>query len=98
MQESNITFHCKLIFFRAGGCTIRRFANCTLSKPKLAPEGAQRFDASTMFDSRHFGSRPEAFSTARTICFKDEPFVVLVQDLCLRSLGLSEQPHWFATT
>jgi hypothetical protein len=53
-QDSNTTFHCKLIFFWAGGCSIQRFANCTLGKPKLAPEGAQRFDARTKLDSWHF--------------------------------------------
>ena len=50
---------------------------------KLAQAGAQRFDASTMFDSRHFGSLPTAFSIARTVSFKNISFVVLVQDSCL---------------
>lgn len=31
-----------------------------MSKPKLAPEGAQRFDARTKLDSRHVGSQPKA--------------------------------------
>jgi hypothetical protein len=59
---------------------------------KLAQAGAQRFDASTMFDSRHFGSLPTASSIARTICFKDISFIALVQDSCLLCIGLSEQP------
>jgi hypothetical protein len=65
---------------------------------RLAVEGAQRFDAMMIFDSRHVGSQPTTFSIARTIGLKDEPLGILVQVLCLRRLGLSEQPRWFATT
>jgi hypothetical protein len=60
---------------------------------KLTPAGARRFDASAMFDSRHFGSLPTAFVIIRTICFKDISLVAQVQDSCMLCLGLSEQPH-----
>src|SRR5262245_53630961 len=63
---------------------------------RLAPEGTQRFDAMMIFDSRHAGSQPTTFRIARTICLKDEPLGILVQILCLRRLGSSEQPRWFA--
>jgi hypothetical protein len=101
VHYSNTTFRCKLISLGAGGCTILRFVNCTLFRvpdgTSLAAEGAQRFDAMMIFDSRHVGSQPTTFSIARTIGLKDEPLGILVQVLCLRRFGLSVQPRWFAT-